>query len=184
MTYLHIPPARNTQRLPTNITHQRTNNRQHRPRRLRSSPRPPQRNILESLRPILPPSLLLLRNPQRNLHAVGRGNKRPLLLRSRQARRNVPERNGVGPHAEGGAPFFGDGLCQAGHAGFGQGVVRLARVAVQAGRRGDVYYVAGLAVFDAEVGGCGAHELEGLRVVQGEDRVPLFVGCLGVKVVS
>jgi hypothetical protein len=91
----------------------------------------------------------------------------------------MPESDRVGPHAESRAPFFGDGFGQAGDAGFGQGVVCLAGVAVQAGCRGYVYDVAGLAVFDAEVGGCGADELEGLGVVEGEDGVPLFVGCLG-----
>jgi hypothetical protein len=175
----HIPPPSNTQRLPTNITHQRTNNRQDRPRSLRSSPRPPQRNVLIRSLPIFLPSLLLLRNPQRNLHPIRRGNKSPLLLRGRQTSRNVPESDRVGPHAESRAPFFGDGFGEAGYAGFGQGVVCLARVAVQTRGRGYVYDVAGLAVFDAEVGGCGADELEGLGVVQGEDCVPLFVGCLG-----
>ena len=95
----------------------------------------------------------------------------------------MPEGYGVGADAEGGTPFFGYGLCEADDAGFGEGVVCLAGVAVQAGCRGYVYDVAGLAVFDAEVGGCGADELEGLRVVQGEDCVPLFVGCLGIELV-
>ena len=90
----------------------------------------------------------------------------------------MSEGNSVGSHAEGRAPFFGDGFGQAGDAGFGEGVVCLARVAVQAGGRGDVDDVPGLAVFDAEVGSGGADELEGLGVVAGEDGVPLFVGCL------
>jgi hypothetical protein len=175
----HIPPPSNTQRLPTDITHQRANNRQNRPSSLRRSPRPPQRNILISSLPILLPSLLLLRNPQRNLNPIRRRDESPLFFGGRQASRNVPESDRVGPHAKSRAPFFGDGFGQAGYAGFGQGVVCLARVAVQTRGRGDVYDVAGLAVFDAEVGGCGADELEGLGVVQGEDCVPLFVGCLG-----
>ena len=50
---------------------------------------------------------------------------------------------------------------------------------MQAGRGGDVYDVARFAVFDAEVGGRGADEFEGLGVVQGEDGVPLLVGGLG-----
>ena len=180
---LHIPPTSNAQRLPTNITHQRANNRQDRARSLRRSARPAQRNVLESSLAILPPSLLLLRNPQRNLHTVRSSDESPLLLGGRQAGRNVAESDRVGPHAEGRAPFFGDGFGQAGDAGFGQRVVCLAGVAVQAGRRGDVDDVARFAVFDAEVGGCGADELERLRVVQGEDGVPLFVGCLGIELV-
>ena len=95
----------------------------------------------------------------------------------------MSESHGVGAHAECGTPFFGYGFCEADDAGFGQGVVCLAGVAVQAGRRGDVDDVARFAVFDAEVGGCGADELERLRVVQGEDGVPLFVGCLGIELV-
>ena len=96
----------------------------------------------------------------------------------------MAESDGVGAHAEGRAPFFGDGFGQADDAGFGQRVVCLAGVAVQAGGRGDVDDVAGGAVFDAEVGGCGADEFEGLGVVQGEDGVPLFVCCLWGVVVS
>ena len=90
----------------------------------------------------------------------------------------MSEGNSVGSHAEGRAPFFGNGFGQAGDAGFGEGVVCLARVAVQARGRGDVDDVARLAIFDAEVRGCGADELEGLGVMKGEDGVPLLVGCL------
>lgn len=176
--HLHIPPTSNAQRLPANIAHIRTHNRQNRTRSLRRCARPAERNILKRTLAILPSSLLLLRNPQRNLNAIRRRHERTLLLRRRQTRRNVPESDRVGAHAERRTPLFGDGLGQAGHAGFGEGVVCLAGVAVQAGGRGDVDDVAGLAVFDAEVGRCGADELEGLGVVQGEDGVPLFVGCL------
>ena len=181
---LHVPPASDAQRLPTDIAHQRAHNRQHRARRLRRRPGPPQRDILERILPILPPSLLLLRNPQRNLDAIRRRHKRAFLFRRRQARRDVAEGDGVGAHAEGRAPFFGDGLGEADDAGFGQRVVCLARVAVQAGGRGDVDDVARSAVFDAEVGGCGADELEGLGVVEGEDGGPLLVCCLEGLVVS
>lgn len=84
----------------------------------------------------------------------------------------------VSPHTERRAPFFRDGFCQADDAGFGEGVVCLAGVAVEARSGRDVDDVSGLAVFDAEVGCCGADEFEGLGVVEGEDGVPLFVGCL------
>lgn len=90
----------------------------------------------------------------------------------------MSEGYGVGAHAERGTPFFGDGFGQANDAGFRQRVVCLACVAVQAGGRGDVDDITGRAVFDAEVGRCGADELEGLGVVEGEDCVPLFVGGL------
>jgi len=49
---------------------------------------------------------------------------------------------------------------------------------VEARGGGDVDDGAGGAVFDAEVGGCGADELEGLGVVEGDYGVPLFVGGL------
>lgn len=90
----------------------------------------------------------------------------------------MSESHGVGAHAECGTPFFGYGFCEADDAGFGQGVVCLAGVAVQAGGGGDVYDVPGGAVFDAEVGGCGADEFEGLGVVEGEDGVPLLISSL------
>jgi hypothetical protein len=129
---LHVPPSSNTQRLPTNITHQRTHNRQNRPRSLRRSPRPAQRNILKRTLPLaLLSSFLLLRNSQRNLNTIRRGHKSALFLRSRQTRRNMSERYGVSSHAERRAPFFRDGLCEAYDAGFGESVVCLAGVAVE-----------------------------------------------------
>jgi hypothetical protein len=90
----------------------------------------------------------------------------------------VSERNSICAHAERRTPFFRDRFRQPDDAGFGESVVGLAGVAVQARRRGDVDDVPGGAVFDAEVGCCGANEFEGLRVVQGEDGGPLFVGRL------
>jgi hypothetical protein len=129
---LHIPPSSNAQRLPTNIAHQRTNNRQNRTRSLRRRPRPAERDILESaLSLALLPSFLLLRNSQRNLNTIRRGHKSALFLRSRQTRRNMSERYGVSSHAERRAPFFRDGLCEAYDAGFGESVVCLAGVAVE-----------------------------------------------------
>lgn len=123
-------------------------------------------------------SALLTRYPQRNPRAIRQRNKRALLLRLRQSRLDVPERDGVDADAELGAPFLRDGLGHAVDAGFGEGVVDLAGVAVDAGRRADVDDVAGLAVFDAEVGGRGADELEGGSAVEGDDGFPLFVCCL------
>jgi hypothetical protein len=129
---LHVPPSSNTQRLPTNITHQRTHNRQNRPRSLRRSPRPAQRNILKRTLPLaLLSSFLLLRNSQRNLNTVRRRNERSLLFRRRQPRSNVAKSNSVSSHAERRAPFFRDGLCEAYDAGFGESVVCLAGVAVE-----------------------------------------------------
>lgn len=45
----------------------------------------------------------------------------------------MAEGDGVGADAERRAPFFGYGLCEADDAGFGEGVVCLAGVAVEAG---------------------------------------------------
>lgn len=90
----------------------------------------------------------------------------------------MPKGDGVGAHAEGRAPLLRDGLGEADDAGFGERVVGLPGVAVQARRRGDVDDVARLAVLDAEVGRRGADELEGGRVMEGDDGVPLLVGRL------
>lgn len=90
----------------------------------------------------------------------------------------MAKRDRIGTHSVGGSPFFGNGFCETGHAGFGEGVVGLACVAVEARGRGDVDDGAGFAVFDAEEGRSRADEFEWLRVVQGEDRVPLLVGRL------
>lgn len=127
---LHISPTGNTNRLPTNIAEQRTHDRQHRTRRLRRRPRPAERDILEGILPRFPTSFLRLRNSQRDFLPVGSRHERTLLLRSRQPRSDVAERDGVGAHAEGRAPFFRDRFRQPDDACFRQSVVRLACVAV------------------------------------------------------
>jgi hypothetical protein len=134
LTYLHVPPSSNAQSLPTNITHQRANNRQNRARSLRRRPRPSQRDIPKRTTPLaLLPSFLLLRNPQSNFNTIRRRNKRSLLFRRRQASSNVSESNSISSHTERRAPFFRDGLCEAYDAGFGESVVCLAGVAVEPG---------------------------------------------------
>lgn len=91
----------------------------------------------------------------------------------------MPERDRVGADPELGSPFLGDGFGEPRDAGFGEAVVGLAGVARGAGCGGNVDDAAGGAVFEAEVGGGGADESEGGGVVEGENRVPLFVGHLG-----
>jgi hypothetical protein len=119
LTYLHVPPSSNAQSLPTNITHQRANNRQNRARSLRRRPRPSQRDIPKRTTPLaLLPSFLLLRNPQSNFNTIRRRNKRSLLFRRRQASSNVSESNSISSHTERRAPFFRDGLCEAYDAGW------------------------------------------------------------------
>lgn len=172
---LHIPSTSNTKRLPTNVAEQRRCDSQHRTRRLRRRPGPPQRNILERRRASLPRRLLRTRDPERDFVSIWRRDERTLLFRRRQAGQDMPERNCVRAHAEGWAPFFRDRFGEACDAGFGQGVVGLAGVAVEAGGGGDVDDVSGLAVFDAEVGGGVADELEGCGAVEGDDCFPLLV---------
>jgi len=106
---------------------------------------------LRRRRPTSPRLLLRLRDPQRHLRAVGRRNVTPQLLSGRQPRLNVAERNGVDADAELGAPFLGDGFGHSGDTGFGEGVVDLAGVAVDAGGAAYVYDVAGFAVYEARV---------------------------------
>lgn len=92
----------------------------------------------------------------------------------------MPERDRIRANAELGAPFLGDGFGEARDAGFGERVIGLAGVAGGAGCGGDIDDAAGGVVFEAEVGGGGADETEGGGVVEGEDRVPLFVGHLDI----
>lgn len=68
----------------------------------------------------------------------------------------MTERNGVGTDAEFRAPLFGDDFREAVDAGFGETVVSLASVSVDAGGRGDVDDAPRSAVGDAEEGGCFA----------------------------
>jgi hypothetical protein len=99
---LHIPPSSNHNRLPTNIAKQRTRDRQHRTRRLRRRPRPPQWDVHMFL--ALRSSILRLRYAQRDLFAVGCGDESALFLRCRQARLNVPKGYRICADAELGTP--------------------------------------------------------------------------------
>ncbi|GKT63248.1 transcription factor tfiiic complex subunit [Colletotrichum tofieldiae] len=87
--------------------------------------------------------------------------ERALLLRVRQPGLDVPKSDGVCPDTKRGPPLLGDGLGQAGDSRLGHGVVGLASVAVDARGGADVDDAAVLAIFDAEIGGGGAHEAEG-----------------------
>ena len=176
---LHIPPARNLNRLPIHITKQRTHNRQHATRRLGRTPRPPQRNILvRAFGRALAGTDLRARNPQRHLLPTRRRDIRPRLLRGRQPRLNVPKRDGVGADAELRAPLLRNRLGHPRHARLRNTVVDLPRVAVRAGGTGDLDDAARLAVFDAEVGRGFAHEAEGRRVVHVDHGAELLVARL------
>lgn len=122
-------PKRKTHhdRLPAHIAAQRARHRQNHARRLRRRARPPQRDV--RVRRIPRGLALRARDPERDPAAVGRGGEGAFLLGGRQAGRDVAEGDGVGAHAEGWAPFFRDGLGEAGDAGFGDGVVGLAAAA-------------------------------------------------------
>jgi hypothetical protein len=96
----------------------------------------------------------------------------------------VAEGDGVGAHTEGWAPLFRNGLGETGHTSFGEGVVGLAGVAVNARGRGDVDDAARFAVLDAEVRSGIADEFEGCGSVKSEDGVPLLVGGLGEESVT
>lgn len=121
---------------------------------------------------------LLLRYTQRNSRPIRRSDKTPQLLRSRQPRLYKPKGHGINAHAKCRAPFLRDGLAEADDAGFGEGVVGLARIAVHAGGTAYVDNVAGFTVFDAEVGGGGADEFERRGGVDGNYVVPLLVAHL------
>lgn len=90
----------------------------------------------------------------------------------------MTERYGVRPDAEGWAPLLCDCLCETGDTGFGQCVVCLACVAVEAGCGGDVDNGAWFAILDTEIWCGGSYKLEGLGVVESNDGVPLLVGRL------
>lgn len=60
------------------------------------------------------------------------------------------------------------------------GVVKDLRVAVCSTRRADIDDDARLLVLYAEIGRCGTDEFEGCCVVDGDHRVPLFIGHLSI----
>lgn len=124
---LHIPPPRHPNRLPINIRKIRTRNTQNRPRRLLRTSRPTQRNIRISIRlGALLPVQLLPRDPEGDLRSVRGGDEGAGFLRGRETGGYVAEGDGVGAHAKGRAPFFGDCAGESDDAGFGDGVVCLA----------------------------------------------------------
>jgi len=172
---LHTAATSNLYRLSIHVAKQRAHARQDSTRSFRRRPRSAQRDILvRSLRvTTLLLAALLLGNTQRHTLTVRRDDECALLLRSRQAGRDVAECERVCTNAELRTPFFRDGLGETGHAGFGETVVCLAGVAVGAGRGGDVDDAAWFAVFDAEVGRCLADEAEGRFAVDVEDCVPV-----------
>jgi len=81
----------------------------------------------------------------------------------------------VRAHTKCRSPLLRDRFRQARDARFGEGVVGLSRVAVDAARAADVDDGSGFAVFEAEIGRRGADEAEGGGRVQREDCGPLLV---------
>lgn len=174
---LHVSSSSDHNSLPRNIPKQRTRHRQNTTRGLCRRPWSAQGNIRFTSG--LPSRLqLLLWNPQFNLLSIGRRDERALLLRLRQPRSDAAKRNGVGSHSEHWTPFFGNDFGEARDSRFRKTVVGLAGVAVYAGGRGDVDDAARFVVFDAEIGGGFADELEGGGAVESDDVVPLLVGHL------
>lgn len=74
------------------------------------------------------------------------------------------------------APLFRDGLGQASDSCLGEGIVGLPSIAVKAGRGGDVDDASRFAVFDAEVRGGGADQLEGGCSMERDYCIPLLIG--------
>jgi hypothetical protein len=174
---LHIPSTRNHNGLATNIREKRTGDSQDRAGSLRRATWSPQWDIGKCNRSVLW-RLSHAGDTKSNLLSIRGGNKRTLLLRLRQARGDVPKRDGVGADAERWSPLLSNDLGEADNTGLADSVVGLSGVAVHTGGGGDVDDVARLAVLDAEVGGGSADELEGGGVVDREHGLPLLVGHL------
>lgn len=130
---LNIAPTGHGNRLPTDIREQRTHDRQDRACGFSRRTRPAQRNILERRRPIpLLGRLLLPRYSQRHLLPIRCRDERTRFLGCSQPRGDMSKCNGICADSERGTPFFCDCLCETRDSGFGEGVVGLARVAVEA----------------------------------------------------
>lgn len=164
-SHLNVSSPSHTDSLTTNIAKQWTHDRQNTARCLCSSARSSQRNILERHITALPRRFLRSWDAQSNLAPIRRGHKCAFLFGCRQSGQDEPESDCVGAHAVRWSPFLGNRFGQARDACFGQGVIGLTCVTVQAGCTGDVDDVARFAIFDAEEGGRSADELEGSGVV-------------------
>lgn len=137
----HIPAARHADSLSGNIAKQRARNRQNRSRSFIRRARPPKRDVRI---PLASRSSLLLRltttalpftcgqllgrDAECNGVTARRGDGGAEFFGSSQTRENVAKGDCVGADSECGAPFFGNGLCQASDAGLGDRVVGLAAV--------------------------------------------------------
>jgi hypothetical protein len=173
---LHIPSTSHHNSLSTNISKQRTGNSQNRARSLSRSTRTSKRDIW--MRGWSTCSWLSAWDSQCNLCTIRQDLNRTLLLRLRQPCQDISKSNGVCANTESWAPFFGDCLCETGDTGFGDCVVGLTCVAVDARCGGDVDDVSWFAVLDAEVRGSSSNQLEWSTAVEGEDCIPLLIGCL------
>jgi hypothetical protein len=127
-----------------------------------------------------------IRSPARyskgDLGTIWSCNESTGLLCLRQPCQNVSESNCVCADTECWTPFLCDCLCETGDTGFGEGVVGLAGVAVEAAGGGNVDDVSWFAILDAEVWCRSADQLEGCAAVEGDDCVPLLVG--GLRMIS
>lgn len=81
----------------------------------------------------------------------------------------------VRAHTKRGSPFFSDDLRETGDTCFGQTIIGLTSVAIDATGAADIDDVPRLPVLDSEIGRSGSHELERSSIVEGNDGVPLLV---------
>lgn len=78
-------------------------------------------------------------------------------------------------HTERGTPFFSDDFRETGDTCFGQTIIGLTSVAIDATGAADIDDAPRLPVFDSEIWRSGSHELERSSIVEGNDGVPLLV---------
>jgi len=78
-------------------------------------------------------------------------------------------------HTERGTPFFSDNFRETGDTCFGQTIIGLTSIAIDATGAANIDDVPRLPIFDSEIGRSGSHELERRSVVEGNDGVPLLV---------
>ena len=199
--HLHIPPPSNRDRLPINITHQRTAHGQHRTRRLRRCARPPQWDIQKGFL-LTSSSLLRLRYAECDFLAIWRSNKSTSFLCGCQACEDVAESDGVGADAELGTPsgevvstslglenpggrremegkdiniLLSNRLRHPRNPRLRQRIINLPRIPIKSTRTANIHNDSILSIFHPKVRRRRPDDLERSSAVQVHDGVPLLV---------
>jgi hypothetical protein len=130
---LHIPASSNPNGFAIHVRKPGAGDTDNGPGRLFGTAGSPERNVREGAVGVVAAGggdVLAAGDAQGDVGAVGGCDEGAFVPAGCETGGDVAEGNGVGAHAKGGPPFFGDGLGESDYAGFGDRVVDLSSVFV------------------------------------------------------